>query len=146
MELALGNIFVRQGDIAVGGHVEGHTHNFDHVTACRAGRIRATGVGPGGERYETVIEMGDVILIRADVEHTLAQEPGMPPLVRAALDDMRDRLLAALPEAAEAIAAAHAATVDAHSDVPAKYSCIYAHRTPQGDVVLEYTGWPNAYR
>ena len=23
--------------------------------------------------------------------------------------------------------------------------CIYAHRTPQGDVVQQWTGWPNAY-
>lgn len=24
--------------------------------------------------------------------------------------------------------------------------CVYAHRTPQGDVVQHYTGWPEAYR
>jgi len=23
--------------------------------------------------------------------------------------------------------------------------CVYAHRTPQADVVEEYTGWPDAY-
>lgn len=23
--------------------------------------------------------------------------------------------------------------------------CVYAHRTPQGEVVQEYTGWPPAY-
>lgn len=25
------------------------------------------------------------------------------------------------------------------------YHCIYAHRTPQGDIVQEYTGWAPAY-
>jgi hypothetical protein len=24
--------------------------------------------------------------------------------------------------------------------------CVYAHRTPQGDIVQDYTGWPEAYR
>jgi quercetin dioxygenase-like cupin family protein len=29
---------------------------------------------------------------------------------------------------------------------PALFHCIYAHRTPQGDVVQEYTGYEDAYR
>lgn len=150
MELALGNIFARQGEIAVGGHVEGHTHNFDHVTACRAGRIRVIGKRGGQQIAETVLELGDVCLILADVEHTLLQEPGMPPQVAAALSDMRARLLEALPDAAAAIETVYAATVETHSNVPAKYSCIYAHREPQADgttvVVQNYTGWDEAYR
>lgn len=27
-----------------------------------------------------------------------------------------------------------------------EFWCVYAHRTPQGDVVQEYSGWPDAYR
>lgn len=30
--------------------------------------------------------------------------------------------------------------------VPVLFHCIYAHRTPQGDVVQEYTGFEEAYR
>lgn len=146
MELALGNVFVRQGEIPVGGQVDGHTHNFDHVTACRSGRIRVKGYRNNWLIAETVVEMGDVVLILADVEHTLIQEPGMPPLVQAAVDDLKARLLAALPDAVKEIEAAYAETQEAHGNVPAKYSCIYAHRTPQGDVVQQYTGWPEAYR
>lgn len=26
-----------------------------------------------------------------------------------------------------------------------KFDCVYSHRTPQGDVVEEYTGWDAAY-
>jgi hypothetical protein len=26
-----------------------------------------------------------------------------------------------------------------------RYDCVYAHHTPQGDVVQEYTGWNGAY-
>lgn len=146
MELALGNVFARRGKISVGGQVDGHTHNFDHVTACKSGRIRVQGRRNGELLSETVLEMGDVCLILADVEHTLIQEPGIPPLVRLAMDSLRDRLLAAIPDAAEAIQAAYAATEEAHGNVEADYFCLYAHRTPQGDVVQEYTGWPEAYR
>ena len=27
-----------------------------------------------------------------------------------------------------------------------QFWCVYSHHTPQGDVVQEYTGWPEAYR
>lgn len=141
MELILGNIYARQGEIPVGEQIDGHTHNFDHVTACRSGRIRIIGKRNGETIGETVVDMGGVVLIRADVEHTLIQEPGLPPLVRAALDDLKARMLAGAT-----IEEAYAATVEAQSNVPAEYSCLYAHRTPQGDVVQEYTGWPEAYQ
>lgn len=32
------------------------------------------------------------------------------------------------------------------TQAPALFHCIYAHRTPQGDVVQEYTGYDDAYR
>lgn len=143
----LGNIFAREGDIPPGGKVDGHAHNFDHVTACFGGRMKVEGTDPNtGTHYETTLEIGSLCLIRADIEHTLTQLPGAPAIVANALADLRDRMTKMVPALAAEIGAAHDASLAAFNDVPAKYACIYAHRTPQGDVVLDYdSGWPGAY-
>jgi len=143
----LGNIFIRENTIDPGGSVDGHTHNFDHVTVCFAGRIRVAGDDPyTAQHYETVLDAGSMCLIRSDINHTLTQEAGTPPLVASALADMKARLLAAIPGASDAIEAAFDQATEAASNVPARYGCIYSHRTPQGDVVLDYdSGWPGAY-
>ena len=109
MEHALGNIFIRPGELgSPGTSVEGHKHNFDHVTYCVRGRLRIDAALPNGERVSREIGAADphpYVLIRAGIEHRLTSlEEGTA------------------------------------------YHCIYAHRTAQGDVVQDYTGWPAAYR
>lgn len=142
MEHDLGNIFVRTGTIAPGEQIVGHEHNFDHVTYCSVGRIRILGVDRDGTEYETVIEAGQYALVRADVQHTLINEPGLPKEAKSILDSVLAELTDKFPGAAELVAE----LVSRHLAVHAHYHCIYAHREPQGDVVQRYTGWPEAYR
>ena len=104
MEISLGNIFIRPNWLMhKGDKVNGHVHNFDHMTQCISGAIeirrgdngKITTLYPGPQNYE---------LIEAGVSHEIT-----------ALED------------------------NTH------FQCIYAHRTPQGDVVQQHTGWWKAY-
>lgn len=117
MEHSMGNIFIRPNEVEkAGDFIEGHKHNFDHVTLIRRGRFRievledisAAAVEGGAiPKVLKAVEKsaGEYVLIRAELVHRLT-----------ALED-------------------HSA-----------FLCIYAHRTPQGDVVQEYTGWEHAFR
>lgn len=109
MELVLGNIFVRPNFLRkVGDKVDGHTHNFDHVTYVVRGKLRIVRTTPTGEQRTVEIASTDDYpfgLIVAGDTHELT----------ALVDD----------------------TV---------FHCVYAHNTPQGDVVQDYTGWDAAYQ
>lgn len=77
MELALGNVFVRdsrsfgEGFSKAGHVVHGHKHNFDHLTLCWGGRIHIKALLPEGRTVETTVEPGDYRLIKAGVEHEI---------------------------------------------------------------------------
>lgn len=105
MELALGNIFVRQSPkpLRIGEVVCGHAHNFDHVTFINRGAFRIT----RGQETVTVsaLDENPYILIKAGQRHELV-----------ALED------------------------------DSMYYCVYSHRTPEGDVIQEYSGWDRAHR
>lgn len=102
-----GNIFIRKGTIAKAGEfVEGHKHNFDHVTIIRRGRFLIEQLDDDHNVVRSV-ERGAIdghVLIKAGVEHKLT-----------ALED------------------------------DSVYWCIYAHRTPQGEIVEQYDGWEQSY-
>ena len=76
MELALGNVFVRDSRgfgekfAKAGDVILGHKHNFDHLTLCWGGRIRIRAVVRGAT-VETTVEPGDYRLIKAGVEHEI---------------------------------------------------------------------------
>jgi len=115
-----GNVGVRQMWFHKAGEVvDGHEHNFDHVTYIVRGTVRVERLGAptkfdgDGRPVEWVVEKSiekraldghNWILIKAGVRHRLTA--------------MEDNSLG---------------------------HCIYSHRTPQGDVVQEYDGWSPAY-
>jgi hypothetical protein len=115
MEYVSGNIFIREMDFeAVGGVVNGHTHNFDHTTYIVRGTVKIEsfklkeGADPDLEEswvpLKTVIKKAsdghNWVLIKAECKHKLTQlEPN------------------------------------------SMGHCIYSHRTPQGDVVQDWDGW-----
>lgn len=103
-ERMMGNFFRRSMEFSKSGdRVDGHAHNFDHVTLVFTGSIRVKAKLPTGE-VERVFHAPDWVLIKAGVEHEItALENG---------------------------------TV---------CWCLYSHRTPQGDVVQEETGFERAY-
>lgn len=95
-----GNIFVREMPFTKAGQrVEGHAHNFDHMTYCVRGALRIERDGQAVDK-----RAGEWALIKAGVPHRIT--------------------------ALENDSLGH---------------CIYAHRTPQGEVVQKSTGWQPAY-
>lgn len=110
-ELVAGNIFIRPNYLTKGQIINGHAHNFDHVSYCTSGSVHIEAVIPQSDgssktltRTLKATDSRNWILIKAGVEHKII-----------ALEDNT------------------------------KFDCIYSHRTPQGDVVEEYTGWEAAY-
>lgn len=100
-ELVMGNIFARPVFLEkTGDKIQGHTHNFDHVTAVFKGAIhidRSDGVSQD-------LYAGDYCVIYKHIKHEIT-----------ALEDKTE------------------------------FTCFYSHRTPQGEVVEDFTGWLDAY-
>ncbi len=70
MELVLGNVFIRPMIFEKAGSVvEGHAHNFDHVTYCAKGSFRIEADGRSVVKKST--ERHNFVLIRAGVVHRL---------------------------------------------------------------------------
>lgn len=153
MEYALGNIFIRQMEgqegFSVGHMIDGHTHNFDHTTIFFLGRWRlkkwhpavdADGkqlTMPDGElawvmSHDREIEAPYSVLIDAGARHEFT-------FLGCPIPGWMEAFLTKLPpEDAIAFRTEHLNTLG-------KAWCIYAHRTPQGDVVQQWTGWPDSY-
>ena len=98
-----GNIYIRPHNMRDGEMLQGHTHNFDHVTIVFTGKVRVNAV-VSGKTVTAEFTAPAHFLVKAEVEHEIT-----------ALQD------------------------------GTCVWCVYAHRTPQADVVQEYTGWPEAY-
>lgn len=119
-----GNVAVRTMDfLEVGAICHGHAHNFDHMSLVIHGQAEFNSLEP-----------------RADGDITVELD-GQP--VRMGIVETHVRT---------------AGDLDSFIDIPAgrfhliralqrstRVLCIYANRTPQGDVVQEYCGWPQAY-
>ena len=104
-EKVMGNVFLRPNYLEkTGDKVEGHTHNFDHVTFLVRGQIHARVTTPSGKVFEKEFTAPAYMLIKVENEHEFI----------ALQDDT-------------------------------EFVCIYAHRTPQGEVTEEYNGWEGAY-
>ena len=88
----------------VGSDIQGHKHNFDHVSIVFTGAVRVEATGPEGQSITREFEAPAHFLVKADWTH---------------------RIVALAPQT--------------------WVWCVYAHRTPQADVVQEWTGWEPAY-
>jgi hypothetical protein len=131
---------------------DGHTHNFDHTTVIpsleTAGAVSVDATLPNGNEVSRSFGYGTGnaphFLVRKDVKHKLtALDPPPAPHVVALADAAAKASRGEISQvqlelAVKTFWAAHSAT-----EIEAW--CIYSHRTPQGDVVQEYTGWEGAY-
>lgn len=104
------NVFIRAMPFRLTGDVvDGHAHNFPHVTYCVRGAILLERLADDSD------EVVGAITLRASNGMNWAL---IPAGVRHRITALEDDSLG---------------------------HCIYAHRTPQGAVVQEYTGWGPAY-
>jgi hypothetical protein len=142
----MGNIFTRQmwfggPTAAPGGVVPGHGHNFPHVTYFPKGNVLAEKLDNSDNVIRSVVKRAsdgfNWLQINAGVRHRFTALPCLElsePLLRQAL--------ARAGMAADVIDKTVTAS---QANVNALGHCIYAHRTPQGEVVQEYDGWSPAY-
>jgi hypothetical protein len=152
MEHAFGNIYVRRMEDRAGfqpGHViEGHAHNFDHLTIIFSGRWRARkwlpAVNSDGESVTVDGEpvwllVQDIerdgpwhLLIEAKAKHefTFLGNP-VPSWMESYLENMPTEQADKFREE--------------YNKSTGKGWCVYSHRTPQGDISQSATGWHAAY-
>lgn len=76
MELVLGNVFIRPNLLPrAGDYVDGHKHNFDHVTYVCRGEIKVDKISDSGNIEKSrIIKSTDeepFVLIKAGVNHRL---------------------------------------------------------------------------
>lgn len=71
-EFVVGNIYVRVNRFDVAGQkVDGHKHNFDHMTDFRRGSFHVKATCSDGRVIEQDFSEGEFVLIKADVEHEI---------------------------------------------------------------------------
>lgn len=121
MEVRSGSIYVRQADqlLATGAVISGHKHNFDHTTFFGQGLWKVECFGDVYDADSKPIEGQRVKLREVTIR---GGAPGAFVLIEA--DKMHTLTLL---------------------EGPGCYACVYSHRTPEGDVTTEYTGWNAAY-
>jgi hypothetical protein len=129
MEWVSGNIFIRpMGDeqgLQPGDVIAGHTHGFDHTTIFFCGRWRVRRWQPIVDEdgvHRTLSDGRDAFLLTDDFER----------------DGPFHLLIAANSR--------HEFTFLGPADVVGRAWCVYSHRTPQGEVAVDFTGWHGAYR
>lgn len=133
------NVFIREMTFEGWNPVPSHRHNFPHVHHISRGVVDVDRMANGEAERTVRVSARDGrnwLLIEKGVEHR------MRPVLTFEVDTAKLRhALAALlpPETIEAV------IVASSDEVLPLGHCIYAHRTPQGAVVQEYTGWGPAY-
>lgn len=72
MEYSAGNIQIRPNYLQKKGDVvDGHAHNFDHVTVVFEGSIHVRATLPSGDIIERNFVKGSEFLVKAEVEHEI---------------------------------------------------------------------------
>lgn len=137
MEYRSGSIYMRAHDfmLETGHVVEGHCHNFDHTTFFFSGKWKVTAFAPvfdsDGKRVTSSVERviaGEKRMSQEPVRQFVREiviQGGFPHawlLIEAQLEHRLELL-----------------------EGPGCYACVYSHRTPDGDVTEQYTGWAKAY-
>lgn len=140
-----GNVFARPNmRESAGQEIQGHQHTFDHLAIFHTA-WRVDAVSPEGREVTRFFPKNSFGLIRAEWEHKMTSLPHeVDPHQQALLDVVL--AVATGVVSVDALLPAVAQWRKMHDWQPHTQWCIYAHRTPQGDVVQEYTGWSPAYR
>jgi hypothetical protein len=152
MEWVSGNVFIRlMGDregLKPGQVVAGHTHNFDHTSIFFCGRWRV-------KKWVPVVRepFGESVLSPVGIA-SAKPTPGNGSPVAA--DDANGGANGgewAMLADFEREGPFHL-LIEAHARHEftflgpgvGKAWCVYSHRTPQGEVAVDYTGWWDGYR
>lgn len=125
-EYRQGSIFIRQAAqlLETGAVVEGHKHNFDHTTFFSSGLWKV-------ECFGDVFDSNGKVLLDAN---------GRPQRVKLREVTIRG----GAPHAFLLIDADKYHTLTL-LEGPGCYACLFSHRTTEGEVTPEYTGWHAAY-
>lgn len=118
-DYVLGNIFIRENLLVkIGQFTESHKHNFDHVTYITAGAALCEKLEP----------------IKFNAKGVPTKFKTIKAIEKHANQGLNWILIE--KDVYHRITALEAGT---------RYHCVYSHRNPQGEVVLEYDGWQEAY-
>lgn len=139
-ELVLGNIFVRPNVLErVGDKVDGHQHNFDHVTFFTRGRMKVT-----ARRVWRTLECTACAFVeevrQANIGCSQCGKPTNQISMRAQVLDQRE--FTAFSFCLIKADVEHE-IVALESD--SQFFCVYGHRDAQGRITQEFTGWSPAY-
>jgi hypothetical protein len=144
VEFPLGNIYVRVNTLKkAGDKCLGHVHNFDHATFFIRGRCKVTVSAPRMD-----VETGKPVQVQARDEDGNPRFDVHPPSgdKRPVLETMYviERVTEFAPGGFLKIGAQKLHEIEALDD-DTLFHCIYAHRTPQGEVMQNFCGWIEAY-
>lgn len=132
-----------------GAVVEGHKHNFDHTTYVVRGGLLFEKLDEDGnviDRIEKRARSGfNWITIEAGVRHRITALPPEHIFTDLMLQTVTVALKAAGMSVPDSKVLELAINTAQAMDDRSIGHCIYAHRTPQGDVVQEYDGWTPGY-
>lgn len=71
-EWICGNLFLRPNYLEkAGDKVDGHTHNFDHMTVVWEGRVKVNAVFPDGRTMTQEFGRSEHFLVKAEVAHEI---------------------------------------------------------------------------
>lgn len=162
IERAVGNIYLRDNKGGAGSHVRTHTHNHDHATFFFKDWWLVRAADTSGKEFVAQFcspEYAELRSMYAQHAPEKLTRPvrfpditgGGPPQFVVTFIGPND----SVPANGEEIIFApigHALLVTA--EAPHELlclgndgyaGCVYAHRTPQGDIVQQFTGWPDSY-
>lgn len=161
-ERAIGNIYLRDNKGGLGTHVPVHTHKHDHATFIFKDWWLVRAADTSGAEFVAQFcspEYEDLRAMYAKYEPERLHRPvrfpdieaaGMPQFVVQFIGPGDAVPAGAVEIVFEPIGHALLVTADAPHELlclgDAGYAgCIYAHHTPQGEIVQQFTGWPESY-
>lgn len=138
MEFRSGSIYVRQAPhlLETGHVISGHKHNFDHTTFFGQGTWKV-------EQFGDVFDGdGKPVMVKRIIKTPNVPDHEIEEQARVKLREVTIR--GGAPHSFILIEADKYHTLTL-LEGPGTYACVYSHRTHDGDVTPEYTGWNKAY-
>ena len=141
MEWSSGNIYIRPNKMELKGDtIDGHEHHFDHTTIVFTGSVRVQGsyvyhkMRCQNCKHEWESRKPERICpqCKSDLTNRISLRSEM----------IADREFKAPSHFLVKAQVVHKITA---LEDNTEYWCVYSHRTPQGEIVQNYTGWPDSY-